>query len=115
MKPAKHRLPAILLLHCSHCLQSPVFYGLFKMFEICPVCGIRHEREQGFFTMAIFIGYCFYFAILLPLTFWLYWLGLPLWQIMVAIVITSLVLIIPVFHYARVVWLHIDEVLSPRL
>jgi hypothetical protein len=52
--------------------------------------------------------------LLLPLTFWLYWLGLPLWQIMVTVILVSIALVVPIFHYARVVWLHIDELLSPR-
>jgi uncharacterized protein (DUF983 family) len=114
MNMARRRLGAILLLRCSHCLQGRVFYGLFKMRERCPVCGIQFEREQGYFTMAIFIGYCFYWVLLIPLAYGLYLLGLPLWQLMAIIIFLSIVLIPPVFHYARVVWLHIDEILSPH-
>lgn len=114
MKRSKFRLPAILLLRCGHCLQGPVFYGLFKMHENCPVCGIKFEREQGYFLMSIFIGYCIYFALLIPLTFWLYLLDLPLWELMTIIIIASIILVPLVFHYARVIWLHIDEWLSPH-
>jgi hypothetical protein len=84
------------------------------MHHRCPVCGIQYEREQGYFVMAIFIGYCLYLLLLIPLCFWLYTLGLPILQIMAAIVVFSILLIAPVFHYARVIWLHIDEVLSPH-
>jgi hypothetical protein len=64
--------------------------------------------------VSIFIGYCFYFALLLPLSIWLYQLGLPIWRFLVVIALVLIALIIPVFHYARVLWLHIDEVLDPR-
>lgn len=109
-----HRLLAILRLRCSHCWQSPVFAGVFNMHETCTVCGIKHEREEGFFMMSVFIGYCFYFVLLIPLAIWLYLWGLPLWQFMVVITLVSVVLMAPIFHYARVVWLHIDEWLDPR-
>jgi len=114
MKTAKERLVAILLLRCPHCLQGRVFYGLFKMHETCPVCGIQYDREEGYFTMAIFVGYCFYLVLLIPLAFWLYRQGLPLWQLMAIVIVVSIALILPVFRYARVVWLHIDELLSPH-
>lgn len=114
MKRTKSRGRAVLLLRCAHCLKGAIFYGLFKMHENCPVCGIRFEREQGYFTMSIFIGYCFYLALLIPVAFLLYWLGLSLWQLMAIITGVSILLIPPIFHYARVVWLHIDELLSPH-
>ncbi len=114
MKNNWHRLLAIVRLRCSHCWQNPVFAGVFNMHETCPVCGIKHEREEGFFMMSVFIGYCFYFVLLIPLAIWLYLLGLPLWQFMVAITLVSVVLMTPIFHYARVVWLHVDEWLDPR-
>ena len=108
------RFWAVLWLRCSHCLRGPVYAGLFRMHERCPVCGIQHEREHGYFLMAIVFGYFFYLAVLMPLSIWLYRMETPIWQFVVVITVVSVVLIPPVFHYARVLWLHIDEVLDPR-
>jgi uncharacterized protein (DUF983 family) len=36
-----------LRLHCPNCGQGRIFTGLFKMNEVCPVCGVRFERESG--------------------------------------------------------------------
>jgi uncharacterized protein (DUF983 family) len=109
------RFWAVLWLRCSHCMRGPVYAGFFRMHERCPVCGIQHEREHGFFLMAIVFGYGFYLLVLMPLLMWLYQLRVSLWQFVIAITVLSIALIPPVFHYARVIWLHIDEVLDPRL
>lgn len=109
-----NRFIAVLRLRCSHCLRGPVFARLFKMYETCPVCGIQHEREHGFFLMSIVMGYFIYLAVLLPLSIWVYQARWPIWQYILLITVLSVVMITPVFHYARVIWLHIDEVLDPR-
>jgi uncharacterized protein (DUF983 family) len=108
------RVWAVLRLRCSYCMRGPVYAGFFRMYERCPVCGIQHEREHGYFLMAIVFGYFFYLAVLMPLSIWLYRIRLPMWQFVTVITVVSIVLIPPVFHYARVLWLHIDEVLDPR-
>lgn len=108
------RLAAILLLRCSHCLTEGVFSAVFQMRPTCPVCHIKHEREEGFFMMAVFIGYCIYFVLLIPLSVYLYFRQIPTWQFVGIITVASVLLIFPTFHYARVIWLHVDEVLDPR-
>jgi uncharacterized protein (DUF983 family) len=45
-------LAAIVQLRCPRCLQGQVFATLFRMHEQCPVCGLRFEREPGYFTGA---------------------------------------------------------------
>ena len=91
-----------------------MYAGLFRMHERCPVCGIQYEREHGYFLMAIVFGYAFYLLVLMPLLVWLYRLEVTLGQFVIIITVVSVALIPPVFHYARVLWLHIDEVLDPR-
>lgn len=46
----KHRIHTwwtVLRLRCPNCGQGRIFTGLFKMNEVCPVCGVRFERESG--------------------------------------------------------------------
>jgi uncharacterized protein (DUF983 family) len=99
---------------CPHCLQGEVFTGLFKMHRACPLCGIEYEREHGFFAMSMFFGYAIGFMIELPICIVLYLLDAPLeWYI--AAVVVSLILLSPfLFRYARILWLHLDELMDPR-
>ena len=109
------RFQAILTLKCPHCLRGKVYRGIFKMNKTCPHCGIVYEREQGYFMMAVFVGYVmgFVIAVLAGIGLYLtvkpdaigYLLGTS------AVVFLSIPLIL---HYARVIWMHIDETLDPR-
>jgi hypothetical protein len=51
------RLTAIVKQLCPRCLQGQVFATLFRMHEQCPVCGLRFEREPGYFTGAMYLRY----------------------------------------------------------
>jgi len=46
-----------LRLRCPRCGQSPLFTGWFSMRDACPACGLRYEREQGYFVGAIYVNY----------------------------------------------------------
>ena len=108
------RLVALLKLRCSHCLQGRVFASLWRMHETCPVCGIRFEREQGYFMMAIFVGYVLSIALLAPVLLALYLIGVTLYVYVLASVLVLFLLSPFIFRYGRVIWLHIDEILDPR-
>ena len=64
--------------------------------------------------MSVFIGYVVYGVILAPLALLLYFQQVPgktLFLIMGAVIV---LLALPVFIYARVIWLYVDEMLDPR-
>src|SRR5687768_873632 len=44
-------------LRCPRCGEAQMFQGLFRMLPECPVCGLRFEREPGYFLGAIYINY----------------------------------------------------------
>jgi len=46
-----------LRLRCPRCGRSPLWARYFRMHERCAVCGLRYEREQGYFVGAIYINY----------------------------------------------------------
>lgn len=109
------RLKAILLMKCSYCLQGPVFRKPFLMYPTCNQCGIRYERERGYFMMSVFVGYVMGFFIVLPLLLLLYLTVQPTLEGYLVATAVILVLAIPfIFHYARVIWLHLDELMDPR-
>ncbi len=41
---------------CPNCRRSKLFTSYFTMNELCPVCGVRYEREQGEFIMAMYVN-----------------------------------------------------------
>ena len=108
------RLKALLLQRCPHCLQGPVFLSWLGMYEQCPVCGIRYEREEGYFMMSIFIGYILgTAAAILPILLML-WLKASLIT-HIAVVSALIIVLSPlIFRYSRVIWLHVDELLDPH-
>lgn len=84
------------------------------MHEECPICHVRYEREAGFFMNSIFFGYVISFVLVVPVIVLLaYFRPSPLnFALGIAVAYT---LIAPfTFRYARVIWMHMDEMLDPR-
>lgn len=108
------RLVTLLKQRCPHCLQGKVFRSTWQMNETCPVCHIKFERETGYFMMSVFIGYAIGAAIALPICLILYLLGAPFAWYFICTIGAFLLLLPFIFRYARLIWLHIDEVLDPR-
>ena len=64
--------------------------------------------------MSVFIGYVVYGVILAPLALILYIQQVPGKTIFLILGAVIVVLALPVFIYARVIWLYVDELLDPR-
>jgi uncharacterized protein (DUF983 family) len=95
------RLQAILFQRCPVCLQGQLFTGVLAMHSHCPRCGVKLERETGYFLNAMFIAYSLGFLILIPTA--------------VLAVVGVVVIVWPLlFRYSRVIWLHMDQVMDPR-
>src|SRR5437899_13078388 len=45
-----------LCLRCPRCGARSLFRTWFTMYERCAVCGLRFEREQGYFLGAMYIN-----------------------------------------------------------
>jgi len=96
-------------------LEGQVFYKTWKMHESCPKCGVIFEREQGYFMVSVFIGYVMGFLIAFPVLIGLYLTMRPSVTVYVWTSVGTVLLATPfLFHYARVIWMHIDELLDPR-
>lgn len=108
-------LKAILQMKCSSCRQGKVFRAPLRMYEDCPHCGIHYEREDGYFMMAVFVGYVMSFFIAVPVIVLLYFALRPsIWGYLIGATVALLLASPLIFHYARVVWLFIDQLLDPR-
>ena len=88
------------------------------MNETCPVCGLRFEREEGYFTGAMYISYLLSLVLMFAI-FGVLWLLLPtgsLFAIGMLCLVTAVVylpLVPVVFRYSRVLYMHLDRKLDP--
>jgi uncharacterized protein (DUF983 family) len=112
--PFRHRVGMLVrravALRCPQCGQGPLFESWFAMHDTCGVCGLRFEREEGYFVGAIYVNYAVTAvaslggAIALDVAF-----GIPVWaQLTIAGVLAVLVPIV-FFRYSRSFWLCIDH------
>lgn len=93
---------------CPKCQKGHMFTGWFKMNANCPVCGMKFEREAGYYTGAMFISWFFQVFIVGPVCLTMMFTGFPLWQTLL-VSAALLVIFTPLFfQYSRVIWLYLD-------
>ena len=99
---------------CPRCRQGNIFTGTFAMNEVCPVCGLRFQRDQGYFLGAMFVSYPISAVLMLgglALGRWL----LPDWEmntVFLFLVVPCYLPFVPaVFRYSRIGWIYFDRVL----
>lgn len=85
------------------------------MYEQCPVCGLRFEREPGYFLGAMYISYALALITILLLAA-LLWLSFR-WTIQKT-AIWAVILFLPLTpsltYFARVLWIYLDRAVDPE-
>jgi len=84
------------------------------MYEQCPHCGFKFEREPGYFLGALYISYALSVppGLLLILAIW-HFTRLPFdWSVGAAF-LAYLPLVPVVTRWARVLWMHLDWHFDP--
>ena len=104
-----------MMLRCPICGVGGLFKGILAMRETCPHCGVKFEREPGFFLGSIYINYgltALITAIVYPtLLFGGYAKEQPLlWSMLVFVIIFPMFL----HRHARSLWLGFDQWHDPR-
>jgi uncharacterized protein (DUF983 family) len=105
------RLAAIALQRCPRCREGRVFRSLLAMHETCPACGLKFEREPGYFVGAMYLSYALAVPVM-ALFGWLVSRLRPEWPIegsAGAGIAISLPLVPWFFRYSRVLWMHLDR------
>ena len=104
-----------LKLRCPVCGQGQLFRGLFSMHEACPACGLKLEREPGFFLGAIYFNYGIT-ALLVLVTYagLRFFVGLNSQQTLFTTVALSVIFPVFFFRFARSLWLGFDQYHDPR-
>jgi uncharacterized protein (DUF983 family) len=98
---------------CPRCGEGKVYRGFVSMHPVCPACGLRFEREPGYFTGAMYASYALGIVLTLPVWIPLLVTGAPVWLIAGATALELLVLLPLLFRYSRVLWMQLDFAFNP--
>lgn len=101
-------------MRCPRCHEGEAFVSknpfqskFDEMHEHCPHCGLKYERETGFFYGSMYVAYALSVAFSVAVYVAIYtFADIPLW---LYLVINALVLIVMVpvnFRLARMLWLN---------
>jgi uncharacterized protein (DUF983 family) len=108
------RLRASLFMRCPRCCKGSVYQALLQMRESCPACGLKYEREAGYFTGAMYASYFLGIFSTAPVWFGMLMAGAS-YTAIVVVGIGMVVVLMPLyFHYSRVLWMHIDAYFNPK-
>src|ERR1043165_4276855 len=111
----------ILQQRCPRCRTGKIFsesilgfYRWPKMYERCPVCNLKFERESGYFLGAMYISYGLGVICvgLIALVLWAF----TSWELVRIIVWASVLflpLVWPITLFSRVVWLYLGWGMDP--
>ena len=95
--------------------RKPIYRGWLAMFERCPVCGLKFEREQGYFLGAMYISYGLALATIATIAALLW--SVTSWSI-VKDFAWACVLFLPLAPwltlFARVLWIYLDQSIDPE-
>ena len=73
----------------------------------CPTCGLKYEREPGFFIGAMYVNYAFTVAIVIAVGIALNILGLYTLYAFVGSIVALVFLFMPIlFRFSRIIFLH---------
>jgi len=102
-----------LRLRCPRCGQTDLFSGRFTMRECCAVCGLRYEREQGYFVGAIYVNYAATAVVSVGTVLALDQIvGLSLPAQLATGIALSLLVPLAFFRYSRSLWLVLDYLVT---
>jgi uncharacterized protein (DUF983 family) len=103
-----------LRLRCPRCGLGSLYAKLFRMRVSCSHCGLKFEREQGYFVGAIYINYAATVAIAVPGYFLLdAFTTLDINQQLMLWVPFAVIFPLIFFHHSRALWLVLDHFFNP--
>jgi uncharacterized protein (DUF983 family) len=84
------------------------------MYDNCGACGLKFEREQGYFVGAIYINYAATVLIAVPGFFVLdLWTSMNIHQQLALWIPFAVIFPLIFFHHSRSLWLVLDHVVNP--
>lgn len=119
-KPSASVLNGILRQLCPRCrigaiFGSSIFCGFPAMQERCPACGLKFEREEGYFLGAMIIDYGL--GLILVSLFAIFLWVLTRWSFEKTVMV-ALLLFLPTLpaltRFGRVLWIYFDQSIDPQ-
>jgi uncharacterized protein (DUF983 family) len=103
-----------LRLKCPRCGSGSLYEKPFTMRRACVRCGLKFEREQGYFVGAIYINYAATVLIAVPGFFILdVFTGITINQQLALWIPFTVIFPLIFFHHSRSLWLVLDHWLNP--
>ena len=105
---------------CPRCraarmFRKSIWAGFPKMWERCPNCGLRFNREPGYFLGAMYISYGLALFTIVGLGL-LLWAATP-WSLQ-KITLWAVLLFLPLAPtltlFSRVLWIYLDRTIDPE-
>jgi uncharacterized protein (DUF983 family) len=112
-------LHGILRQVCPRCREGAIFCGslwrsYLAMHERCPVCGLKFEREPGYFIGAMYFSYLISILPTLAIVLVLWrWTGWSFNAVILGAFFCYLPLAPAVTRWARVIWIYVDRYFDP--
>jgi uncharacterized protein (DUF983 family) len=104
-------------LRCPNCGQGKLFRRIYTMYEHCPVCGWRYEREEGYWTGAIAVNLVITELLIalvaVPLATTLALNHEPITLLLIVGIPLPFVLPLLFFRHAKSLWMSIDFMVHP--
>jgi uncharacterized protein (DUF983 family) len=103
-----------LRLRCPVCGEGKLFRRWFKMYEYCPACHFKYEREEGYYTGAVAVNLVLsellIAAITLPLAIDQ---NIPFIPLMVWGMIMPFLFPLLFFRHTKALWMSLDHLFHP--
>ena len=110
------RFAALIKQRCPRCLEGSIFAGWVTTCEVCPACGLRYGREEGYFSGGMDLSFFLAAPVLAFIFLVLYQLFASTLTLVATLFLSYAVFlpcVVPLFRYSRVLWLYIDWQLDP--
>jgi uncharacterized protein (DUF983 family) len=105
------------LLRCPNCGRGKLFRKGFTMFEKCPVCGWRFEREEGYWTGAVAVNLVvtelLIAFIVVPVAIAFAFANVSLAVLLIVGLPLPILLPFLFFRHAKSLWMSIDFIVHP--
>ena len=103
-----------LRLRCPRCGAGRLFAKPFRMHDNCAHCGLKFEREQGYFVGAIYINYSATVGVAVPGFFLLdSFANITINQQLAFWVPFAVIFPLIFFNHSRSLWLALDHYFNP--
>lgn len=105
---------------CPRCrkgkiFRASIFRGFPKMYELCPICGLKFEREEGYFLGAMYISYGLALGMVTAFTILLWWfMRWPLEKNVAGAIIMFVPFAPAISKLARIFWIYFDRAVDPE-